>query len=207
MTSFPTVAGISNANTRVVYTGLPVRHDFLGVAGAPLMGNAKLLVTGGSLGAQILDDVVPQAIVAMKNKKLFVTHQTRPENVEKLQRFYANNKIRANVLSFIHNMADTIVEADLVIGRSGASTVVELQTVGRPAILVPLNINPDQAANAESFAKNGGGFAIEQSKFTAKWLTATLNDLFDNPVRLEKMAQKARVVNNAVNLIADEILK
>ena len=61
--------------------------------------------------------------------------------------------------------------------------------------------------NAESFAKNGGGFAIEQSKFTAKWLTATLNDLFDNPVRLEKMAQKARVVNNAVSLIADEILK
>ena len=150
---------------------------------------------------------MPQAIVAMKNKKIFVTHQTRPENVERLQKFYADNKIHANVLSFIHNMAETIVDADLVIGRSGASTVVELQTIGRPAILVPLNINPDQAANAESFAKNGGGFAIEQSKFTVKWLTATLNDLFDNPARLVKMAQKAIVANNAVNLIADEILK
>ena len=207
MTSFPIVSGINNAGTKVVYTGLPVRSDFLDVAGAPLTENGKLLITGGSLGAQILDDVVPQAIVAMKNKKIFVTHQTRPENVEKLQRFYAENKIRANVLSFIHNMADTIVEADLVIGRSGASTVVELQTIGRPAILVPLNINPDQAANAESFAKNGGGFAIEQSKFTVKWLVATLNDLFDNPARLVKMAQKAQVANNAVNLIADEITK
>ena len=110
-------------------------------------------------------------------------------------------------MSFIHDMAGAIVGADLVIGRSGASTVVELQTVGRPAIFVPLGINPDQAANADSFAKTGGGFAIEQSKFTQRWLTSTLNDLFDNPSRLAKMAQKALVKNNAVNLIADEVTK
>ena len=141
----------------------------------------------------------------MKTKKIFVTHQTRPENVERLQKFYAENKIRANVLSFIHDMAGAIAGADLVIGRSGASTVVELQTIGRPAIFVPLNINPDQAANAESFAKTGGGFAVTQDKFTPRWLTATLTELFDNPSRLEKMAQKARVKNNAVNLIADVV--
>ena len=207
MTSFPSVSGIPTGATRVVYTGLPVRRDFLSIAATPLSHESKLLVTGGSLGAQILDDVVPGAIAAMKNKKIFVTHQTRPENVARLQQFYIDNKIRANVLSFIHDMADAISSADLVIGRSGASTVVELQTVGRPAILVPLNINPDQAANAESFAKNGGGFAIEQSKFTPKWLTSTLTELFDNPSRLDKMAQKATVQNNAVNLIADEIEK
>jgi UDP-N-acetylglucosamine--N-acetylmuramyl-(pentapeptide) pyrophosphoryl-undecaprenol N-acetylglucosamine transferase len=207
MTSFPNVSGITNAGTRVVYTGLPVRSDFMMCAGSPLSGDMKLLVTGGSLGAQILDDIVPGAVAAMKNKKIFVTHQTRPENVSKLQKFYADNKIHANVLSFIHDMAGAIVGADLVIGRSGASTVVELQTVGRPAIFVPLGINPDQAANADSFAKAGGGFAIEQSKFTQRWLTSTLNDLFDNPSRLAKMAQKALVKNNAVNLIADEVTK
>lgn len=207
MASFPTVSGIPSNMTRVVYTGLPVRRDFLNIAATPLAHESKLLVTGGSLGAQILDDVVPTAIAAMKNKKIFVTHQTRPENVARLQQFYIDNKIRANVLSFIHDMAGAISSADLVIGRSGASTVVELQTVGRPAILVPLNINPDQAANAESFAKNGGGFAVEQSKFTPKWLTSTLTELFDNPSRLDKMAQKATVQNNAVNLIADEIEK
>lgn len=207
MTSFPSVSGVPNSKTRVVYTGLPVRHDFLDVAGAPLTENSRLLVTGGSLGAQILDDVVPQAVAAMKNKKIFVTHQTRPENVQKLQKFYADNKIHANVLSFIHDMADTIVNADLVIGRSGASTVVELQTVGRPAILVPLNINPDQSANAESFAKNGGGIAIAQSSFTQKWLTSMLNELFDNPARLVKMASKALVKNDAVGLIADEVTR
>lgn len=207
MTSFPTVSGIPNSTTRVVYTGLPVRRDFLAAAGTPLPNASKLLITGGSLGAQILDDVVPTAVAAMKNKKLFITHQTRPENVARLQKFYADNKIRANVLSFIHDMAGAIAGADLVIGRSGASTVVELQTIGRPAIFVPLGINPDQAANAASFAKNGGGFAIAQSQFTPKWLTATLTELFDNPSRLDKMAKKALVPNNAVDLIADEITK
>lgn len=208
MTSFPDVAGMpAGASARVVYTGLPVRHEFLSLAGAPLPGAANLLVTGGSLGAQILDDVVPTAIAQIKNKKIFVTHQTRPENVAKLQKFYADNKIRANVLSFVHDMAGAIAGADLVISRGGASTVVELQTIGRPAIIVPLGINPDQAANAASFARLGGGFAIEQSKFTPKWLAAQLSELFDNPSRLTKMAEKSVVPNNAVQLIADAVTK
>ena len=208
MTSFPTVNGIPKTSAAwVVYTGLPVRSDFLSIAGTKIPNKNHLLVTGGSLGAQILDDVVPVAIASMKNKKIFVTHQTRPENVEKLQRFYAENKIHANVLSFIRDMASAIRDADLVIGRSGASTVIELETVGRPAILVPLNINPDQAANAAAFAKLGGGFAVEQSKFTAKWLASTLTELFDNPSRLEKMAKKSLVENLAAQKIADTVTK
>lgn len=207
MTSFPSVSDIPSGMTNVVYTGLPVRHEILAAAGAPLPNENHLLVTGGSLGAQVLDDVVPIAIASMKNKKIFVTHQTRPENVARLQQFYAENKIRANVLSFIHDMAGAIVNSDLVIGRSGASTVVELQTIGRPAIFVPLAINPDQAANAASFAKTGGGFAIEQSKFTPKWLSATLSELFENPARLDKMARKSRVENNATTIIADVVTK
>lgn len=208
MTSFPTVDGVpANTTARVVYTGLPVRHEFLSAAGAPLPHASKLLVTGGSLGAQILDDVVPSAILQMKNKKIFVTHQTRPENVARLQKLYADNKIRANVLSFIHDMAGAIVDSDLVIGRSGASTVIELETIGRGAILVPLNINPDQVANANSFARLGGGFAVPQEKFTPKWLAATLTELFDNPTRLDKMAKKSLVPNNAVKTICDEVIK
>lgn len=208
MTSFPAVSGVpKNSVARVIYTGLPVRHEFLDLAGSPVPGKNKLLVTGGSLGAQILDDVVPAALVQIKNKKIFVTHQTRPENVARLQKFYADNKIHANVLSFIHDMAGTIAGADLVIGRSGASTVIELETIGRGAILVPLGINPDQAANAASFAKRGGGFAVPQDKFTPKWLAATLGELFDNPARLVRMAEKSTVANNAVELICDYVTK
>ena len=208
MTSFHNVTGIpKNSGARVVYTGLPVRHDFMERAGQPIPGKMHLLVTGGSLGAQILDDVVPIAVRDMKNKKIFITHQTRPENVARLQKFYADNKIHANVLSFIRNMADAIADSDLVIGRSGASTVIELTTIGRPAILVPLSINPDQAANAANFEKLGGGFAIAQDKFTPKWLTATLTELFENSTRLAKMAKKSLVTNNAVEMIADTVTK
>lgn len=206
MTSFQDVSGIpKNSGTRVVYTGLPVRREFIERAGAALPGKTHLLVTGGSLGAQILDEVVPIAVRDMKNKKVFITHQTRPENVARLQKFYADNKIHANVLSFIRNMADAITDADLVIGRSGASTVIELTTIGRPAILVPLSINPDQAANAANFEKLGGGFAIPQDKFTPKWLTATLTELFENPTRLNKMAKKSLVPNHAVKMISDTV--
>lgn len=208
MTSFETVSDMpKKTSAKVVYTGLPVREDILKNANAPLKHENKILVTGGSLGAQILDEIVPLAISEIKNKKIFVTHQTRPENVEKLQRFYAEHKIRANVLSFIHDMAGAIVDADVIIGRSGASTVIEIETIGRPAILVPLNINPDQAANAASFAKLGGGFAIEQSKFTSKWLMSTLDELFENPSRLDKMAQKSYVPNLAVTKISDVVTK
>jgi len=208
MTSFPTVDGMPKKSfAQIVYTGLPVRRDFIELAGAKLPNKGHLLVTGGSLGAQILDEVVPGAIAAMKNKKIFVIHQTRPENVERLQRFYAENKIHANVLSFIHDMANAITDSDLVISRGGASTVIELETIGRPAIIVPLGINPDQAANAASYARLGGGFAIEQSKFTTKWLSSTLDELFDNPTRLSKMADKSRVENHAVKLISDTVTK
>lgn len=207
MTSFPKVNGIPNNNLKVIYTGLPVRSEFIALSAKPLPLESRILITGGSLGSQTIDEIVPIAISQLKNKKIFVTHQTRPENVLKLQKFYAENKIRANVLSFIHDMAGTISESDLVIGRSGASTVAELQTIGRPAILIPLSINPDQAANAESFASTGAGFAVAQDKFSAKWLTATLNDLFDNQPRLLKMAEKAYVENNAVSKISDVILK
>lgn len=208
MTSFPSVNDIpENTKVRVIYTGLPVRKEILSMAGAKLPEKPSLFITGGSLGAQILDEVVPTALLQMKNKKIFVTHQTRPENVSKLQKVYADNKIKANVLSFVHDMAGTIANSSLVIGRSGASTVIELETIGRGAILVPLGINPDQAANAESFAKLGGAFAVSQDKFTPKWLTAVLTELFDNPSRLEKMAKKSLVPNDAVKKIANEIIK
>ena len=208
MTSFQTVDGLpKQTKVNVVYTGLPVRADFLDAANSPLKHENKILVTGGSLGAQILDDIVPIAIKEMKNKKIFVTHQTRPENVTKLQRFYAENKIHANVLSFVRDMATAVIDADVVIGRSGASTVIELETIGRPAILVPLAINPDQAANAESYAKLGGGFVVAQDKLSVKWLSSTLDDLFDNPAKLDKMASKSYVPNLAVEKIAETVIK
>lgn len=214
MTSFPSVYGIPKNLNQVVYTGLPVRKEFIEIAKnnsvVPHSTSFVLLITGGSLGAQILDDVCPVAIEKLPSiikKKLFVIHQTRPENLNKLRKIYESAGIKSNVLSFIHDMAGEMSAADLVIGRSGASTVAELQVLGKPAILVPLGINPDQVANAESFESLGAGFSVIQSRFTAKWLSVTLNELIENPARLAKMSDKARVPNNAVNNIIAQILK
>ncbi len=208
MTSFEEVQGIpKNLSLDVVYTGLPVRKDFIELEKSPFRGDNKIFITGGSLGATVLDDIMPDVILNMKNKKIFVTHQTRPENVKKLQKFYSANKIKANVLSFVNDMADVIAGADLIVGRSGASTIVELQTIGRGAVLVPLGINPDQAANAKAFEKNGGGIVIEQSNFNTKIVLNKLNELFSNPARLKKMSEKAYVKNDATNKIISQIKK
>lgn len=207
MTSFKNIEGINNKSVKIVYTGLPVRDEILKLSNSPLKMNSKILITGGSLGAKVLDDIVPIAIKNIKNKKIFITHQTRPENTDKLQKFYLKEKIKANVVPFINDMAGTIENSDLIISRGGASTVVELQTIGRPAIIVPLSINPDQLANAKSFEKTGGAIAIEQSKFTVKWLTSIISELLNNPNRLKKMSEKAYVKNNATDLIVQEILK
>jgi UDP-N-acetylglucosamine--N-acetylmuramyl-(pentapeptide) pyrophosphoryl-undecaprenol N-acetylglucosamine transferase len=210
MTSFPSVSGIPKNVRRVVYTGLPVRGEFSAAARRREFGGGRILVTGGSLGASVLDDVVPAAAALLPagiRKKLFVVHQTRPSSVAALRALYERSGIRANVLSFIHDMANEMAAADIAIGRSGASTVAELQTLGVPAILVPLSINPDQPANAAAFAKTGGGIVIAQDKFTPKMLAAALGDLLSNPARLKKMSDAARVANNAVENIVKETEK
>ncbi|MCL1902733.1 MAG: UDP-N-acetylglucosamine--N-acetylmuramyl-(pentapeptide) pyrophosphoryl-undecaprenol N-acetylglucosamine transferase, partial [Alphaproteobacteria bacterium] len=188
----------------------PVRKEFMDSTPRQKSSDFRLLVTGGSLGAAILGEIVPASVAALPatlRKKLFVVHQTRPDSIESIRAVYDAAGVRANILPFIHDMAGEMKNADLVIGRSGASTVIELQTLGRAAILVPLNINPDQAANAAAFAKTGGGVSVPQDKFTVKWLTATMAELFENPARLSKMSEKARIPNNAVENIADAVLR
>jgi UDP-N-acetylglucosamine--N-acetylmuramyl-(pentapeptide) pyrophosphoryl-undecaprenol N-acetylglucosamine transferase len=196
MTTFPIGVGI--------LVGLPVRESFHNVKWRGERG--RILITGGSLGAKILDDIVPRAICGLKDKKhLFIIHQTRPENVEKLRKIYAAMGVKNNVLSFIRDMAGELAAASLVVSRAGASTVVEMQTVGAPAILVPLGINPDQLANARQFARNGGGIVVEQRDFNPDLLSEILNDLLSTPEKLERMAKNAHAPNNAVENIISVI--
>jgi len=211
MTAFPIGAG--------EHVGLPVRKEFEASdakrAAADIKRETRLLITGGSLGANILDEVVPLAIMRLVEngpggrppilRNLFVIHQTRPENVEKLREAYAAIGVKNNVLSFIKDMAGELAAASLVISRAGASTVVEMQTVGVPAILVPLGINPDQLANANAFAANGGGIVIEQKDFNSDDLAKRLGKLLSDPQKLERMAELARSPNNAVNNILNVI--
>lgn len=205
LTSFPQVNGLPK-NAVIEYTGLPVRADF---KPAPYIQTNTIFITGGSLGATILREVVPSAINMLPGalkKNLMIVQQVDSDNIAELEKFYTKNGIKHRLASFFHDMASEITNASLVIGRSGASTIVEIMTIGRPAIFVPLTINPDQLANARAFEKLGAGITIQQKNFTPKLLSHTLADLLENPARLKKMAQAAQTENNAVANIIHAIL-
>ncbi len=212
MTSFKSVKNL-RPGAKTAYTGLPVRNEFNMASQYPYNfeknGNINILVTGGSLGAKILLDTVPPAIATLPDsikKRIRLTQQVSSEHINGLRKFYEKNDIRAALVPFINDMADQMAKSHLIIGRSGASTLVEIMTVGRPAILVPLMINPDQLANAKSFEKIGGGITIEQSKFTPKFLEKTLSDLFSNPTKMNNMAKRAKTENHAVENIVKQII-
>jgi UDP-N-acetylglucosamine--N-acetylmuramyl-(pentapeptide) pyrophosphoryl-undecaprenol N-acetylglucosamine transferase len=107
-------------------------------------------------------------------RKLRVTQQCRPEDIEAVQSKYAELKLEHEVAPFFADMATRLVAAHLVICRAGASTIAELGVVGRPAVLVPLphSIESDQLHNARSFARAGAGWLVPQAEMTPEFLAS-----------------------------------
>lgn len=189
------------AARHLIVTGNPVRDAVVACAATPYATPSdsdpiQLLVFGGSQGARVLSDVVPEALAllpAALRVRIRLVQQCRPEDIDRVRALYVAAGIDAELQSFFDDMPRRIAAAHLVIGRSGASTVSELAVIGRPAILVPLphSIDNDQKANAESFEKAGAGFMIEQQYFTKEHLAATLETLFCEPQRLAHAARAA----------------
>ena len=137
--------------------GNPVRAGVLTLRSEPFPpftedGLLRVLVTGGSQGASVLSQVVPDALAmlpAALRSRLQVTQQCRPEDIEAVRARYAGHDIPAELGTYFENMSDRLADTHLFIGRAGASTIAELTAVGRPSILVPLPIATDdhQAAN------------------------------------------------------------
>lgn len=178
------------AEAKTVVTGNPVRTIIANLANiayaVPMgFGDIRLLILGGSQGARILSDVVPAALANLSDdyrERLDIMHQARPEDVERVRENYKNANIRAVVEPYFDDVGGILLKAQLVIARSGASTLAELAAMGRPAILVPLAIAADkhQSANASIIEEAGGGWVIEEAGFTAEALTALLDKLFED---------------------------
>jgi UDP-N-acetylglucosamine--N-acetylmuramyl-(pentapeptide) pyrophosphoryl-undecaprenol N-acetylglucosamine transferase len=173
-------------------------------------GTIRILVTGGSQGARILGNVVPQAIAALPEAlrlRLFVSHQVREEQGDQARETYADAGVQAEVWPFFRDMADRLEKCHLVIGRAGASTVSETAVVGRPAILVPLAIatNDHQTFNAEALASAGAADVIAEADFSVERLTNVLQNLLTAPDVLMKRAKAAREVGkpDAAEALAD----
>lgn len=181
--------------------GNPVRAEVLALRDEPFPpfsedGLLRVLVTGGSQGAAILSQVVPDALAmlpAALRGRLQVTQQCRAEDIEAVRARYAGHGIPAELGTYFENMAARLADAHLFIGRAGASTIAELTAVGRPAILVPLPIATDdhQAANTVELCRAGGARMIRQDRFTASELAKQILAIAQSPETLANAAHAA----------------
>ncbi len=175
-TAFPDVLAKSQ------WVGNPLRTEFLKQPGpaerfAGRSGPLRLLVVGGSLGARVLNELVPQALALLPEEaRPIVTHQSGAQQIDAVRRHYAQAGVEASLTPFIDNTAEAFAEADLVICRAGASTVTELAAVGVAAMLVPLPsaIDDHQTANARFLVQQGGGWLLPQRDLTARTLADLL---------------------------------
>ena len=183
-----------------IHTGNPVRAAVLERAGASYIAPGdypmQILVIGGSQGARILSDVVPEAIAALPpdlHKNLRVSQQARAEDIDRVNAHYAEQGISADVEPFFHDIPRRMSEAQLVISRAGASSVADISVIGRPSILVPLAaaIRDEQTANARGLVDAGAAILIPENLLDAASLSAQIATVLSNPDGASRMARAA----------------
>lgn len=219
-TAYPDVDRLSRKWTGKTHlVGNPVREEVLALREQPFPplaeeGVFRLLVTGGSQGASILSQVVPDGLSLLPEhfrRRLQVTQQCRADDIEQVRARYASLGIAADLATYLPDLPDRLAWSHLVIGRAGASTIAELTAAGRPAILIPLPSATDdhQTANAREMAKAGGARMIAQKNFTPVELAKQMQKLGLEPVALAKAAERAKAVGrpNAARDLADLVEK
>ncbi|ONF42666.1 undecaprenyldiphospho-muramoylpentapeptide beta-N-acetylglucosaminyltransferase [Marinobacter lutaoensis] len=181
-------------------TGNPVRQGLTDLPApaqrlAGRSGRLKLLVVGGSLGAQVFNERVPQALARIPEpQRPEVRHQCGERNLEAARAAYEAQGVTASVEPFIKDMAAAYAWADVVLCRSGALTVSELCAAGAASILVPFPhaVDDHQTANARQLVAAGAAVLIPQPRFSVEALTELLQDLAGDRARIENMATAAR---------------
>ena len=194
---------ITGNPVRVEIEALPAPEERLSERTGP-----RLLVFGGSLGAKVLNETVPEALAMFdEDKRPIVLHQTGKGNVEAVKARYEQLGIQAEVVEFIHDMDKAYRESDVVICRSGAMTVSEICAAGVASILVPFVVKTTQhqLGNARYMAGHDAAVLLEQSQLTKEHLFGVLMGLKRD--RILQLAHNARSLAraNAVNAVCDMI--
>jgi UDP-N-acetylglucosamine--N-acetylmuramyl-(pentapeptide) pyrophosphoryl-undecaprenol N-acetylglucosamine transferase len=200
--------------SRVV--GVPVRAGVLEAAKMPYHApqdedEIRMLIFGGSQGARVFADVVPEALSRLPEKlraRLSIVQQVRPEDMPRVEEVYSRLALKnCEIASFFKDLPHRMAWAHLVVCRSGASTVNELAVIGRPSILVPLPhaLDNDQLRNAQALSLAGAAILAEQKELNPERLSALLSATLQDPVWLKNCAHAAKAAGrpNAAKLLAD----
>jgi UDP-N-acetylglucosamine--N-acetylmuramyl-(pentapeptide) pyrophosphoryl-undecaprenol N-acetylglucosamine transferase len=186
-------------SAKVIAVGNPVRpvithllppSERLHRVSAPL----RLLILGGSLGAQALNEVVPRAIAQLDEvERPQILHQTGEKHFENAKKNYESMKIEANLQPFIKDMAHAYAWADMVLCRAGASTVAELCAVGLGAVFVPFPyaVDDHQTANAQFMVQNSAALCVQQRELTETLLADIVKEFSRSPEKRFSMAEAA----------------
>ena len=199
--SWPKTTGLP-ARVRHIHTGLPVANAFSNLHSYAERKETKqlhLAIFGGSLGALLFADILPQAVArlpASLKSIVRITQQARTEQIDALQNTYAAQKIDADIRPFFIDVAGIMETADLIICRSGASTVAELAAAGRPSVLIPFarSLDGHQLANAQQLADIDAAVVLQERDVTADQLAAQIASLLSAPHKRLAQANAARTI-------------
>jgi UDP-N-acetylglucosamine--N-acetylmuramyl-(pentapeptide) pyrophosphoryl-undecaprenol N-acetylglucosamine transferase len=204
-TAFPDV--LKNAQ----WVGNPLRPAFTQQPDAAQRfagrsGPLKLLVVGGSLGARALNELVPKALALINEaSRPQVTHQSGAAQIDALRANYAAAGVQADLTPFIDDTAQAFADADLVIGRAGASTVTELAAVGAAAVFVPFPaaVDDHQTVNARFLVEAGGGWLLPQAGLTPEALAALLESMDRSSLLARaQVAASLKQINATASVVA-----
>ncbi|ORU89925.1 MAG: UDP-N-acetylglucosamine--N-acetylmuramyl-(pentapeptide) pyrophosphoryl-undecaprenol N-acetylglucosamine transferase [Cycloclasticus sp. symbiont of Poecilosclerida sp. M] len=183
-----------SADSDAICTGNPIRKNLMVRNKKGPSDGLKLLVIGGSLGASILNQVVPYALKNIQNElAIDVVHQSGKTTLEAAKSNYKQAAIKAKICEFIEDMSAVYSWADLVICRAGAMTISEVAIMGLPTIIVPLPsaIDDHQTKNAQYLSDAGAAVLIPQSEFSVERLEREIKGIAEDANKRTKMGNKA----------------
>lgn len=194
-----------SSKDKVIFVGNPVRPEIMQLPPPDKRldnrnNSLRLLVLGGSLGAQAINELLPRALAMLPvNERFDVLHQTGEKHYEKTKEAYQAAGVDANIVAFIREMDDAYASADLVLCRSGALTVAELCAAGVGAILVPFPhaVDNHQTANGNFMVAKQAAIMIQQSDLSAEKLAAVLRDFYLHKDKCVAMAKAAYSLRRA----------
>jgi UDP-N-acetylglucosamine--N-acetylmuramyl-(pentapeptide) pyrophosphoryl-undecaprenol N-acetylglucosamine transferase len=202
---------------RAKFTGCPVRSEFFNTPAREPVPPFRLLITGGSQGAHVINQAVVKAleIIAGQNFPVTFVHQSGERDYNDVRSAYERHGVAAEVAPFFTNMSERFANADLIVCRAGAITVAEIAASGRAALFIPFGAATDshQLRNAQEMQRAGAAKLITENELTGERLAQEIAGFIRQPQQLAELGMRARALarpyaaRDIANLIDEVIVR